>query len=61
MPTKYVLPTFYGDHKDENHVRVLTNRLMDLEKLHIDKLQHMQTLGLNIETMFFEASKGFKN
>ncbi len=38
MPTKYVLPTFSGDHKDENHVRVLTNRLMDLEKMHIDRL-----------------------
>jgi hypothetical protein len=36
MHTKYVLLTFSGDHKDENHVRVLTNKLMDLGKLHID-------------------------
>jgi hypothetical protein len=31
MPTKYVLLAFSGEHKDENHFRVLTNRLMDLE------------------------------
>jgi hypothetical protein len=27
MPKKYVLSTFNGDHKDENHVRILTNKL----------------------------------
>jgi hypothetical protein len=60
MPTKYNLLAFSGDHKDENHVKVFTNRLMHLEKLHIDRLQHMKTLGLNNETMFFEASRGIQ-
>jgi len=39
MPTKYVLSTCSGDHKDANLVKVFISRLIDLEKFQIDKLQ----------------------
>jgi hypothetical protein len=39
MPIKYVLLTFSGDHKDANPMKVLTNRLIKLEKLQNDGLQ----------------------
>ncbi len=36
--TKYVMSTFSGDHKNVNLIKIFTNRLIDLEKLHINKL-----------------------
>jgi hypothetical protein len=33
MPTKYVLPTISGDHKDAEPTRVLIARIIELEKL----------------------------
>ncbi len=36
---------FNGDHKDANPIKVLTNRLIELEKLQIDKLQVEETIG----------------
>jgi hypothetical protein len=33
MPIKYVLPTCSGDHRNANHVKVLTSRLTNLEKI----------------------------
>jgi hypothetical protein len=33
MPIEYVLSAFNGDHKDVNHVRVLTSRIIKLENL----------------------------
>jgi hypothetical protein len=33
LPTKYVLPTINGDHKDVEPTRVLTTIIIALEKL----------------------------
>jgi hypothetical protein len=38
MPTKYILPTCSGEHKDANLVKVFTSRLIDLEKFQTDRL-----------------------
>jgi hypothetical protein len=45
MPTKYVMLTFNGDHKNANPIRVLTNRLKELEKLQTKILQVEETIG----------------
>jgi hypothetical protein len=37
--------TFSGDHRDANHVKVLTNKLIKLEKLLNDKLKVKDTIG----------------
>ncbi len=39
MPIEYVFLAFIGDHRDANHVKVLTSKLTQLEKLQNDKLQ----------------------
>ncbi len=38
MPIKYILPIIDIDHKERNHVRVLTSKVLELEKLQVDKL-----------------------
>ncbi len=38
MPTKYILLIIDNDHKEGNHVRVLTSRILELKKLQEDKL-----------------------
>ncbi len=43
MPIEYVLPTFTGDHKYVNHVKVLTSRIIKLENLQNDRLQVKDT------------------
>ncbi len=43
MPTKYILPIVGGNDKDNISVRVLTNRIIKLEKLHEDKMQVAKT------------------
>jgi hypothetical protein len=45
MPIKYVMFTFNGDHKYANLIKVLTSRLIELEKLQIDKLHAKETVG----------------
>jgi hypothetical protein len=37
--------TFSGDHRDANRVKVLTNKLIKLEKLLNDKLKMKDTIG----------------
>jgi hypothetical protein len=37
-PTKYVMLVINGVHMDANLVRVITNRIFDMEKLQNDKL-----------------------
>jgi hypothetical protein len=37
--------TFSGDHRDANHVKVLTSRLIELEKLLNDQLKAENTIG----------------
>jgi hypothetical protein len=37
LPTKYLLPFKLGENKDP-HVRVLTNRLFELEKIYENRL-----------------------
>jgi hypothetical protein len=37
------MPTFNGDHIDANHVRLFTNKLTNLEKLHINILHTHET------------------
>jgi hypothetical protein len=39
MPTKYVLLAISGDHKDAESIRVLTTRIIKLEKLHDNILE----------------------
>ncbi len=43
MPTKYILPIVGGNDKNNISVRVLTNRIIKLEKLHEDKMQVAKT------------------
>jgi hypothetical protein len=45
MPIKYVILSFNGDRIDANLVKVLISRLTKLEKLQIDKLHAMETVG----------------
>jgi hypothetical protein len=40
MPIKYIRLVIGSDHKEGNHVRVLINKVSDLEKLQQDKLQY---------------------
>jgi len=39
MPTKYVMLTISGDHRDAKPTRVLTTRITELEKLQENKLE----------------------
>jgi hypothetical protein len=39
MPTKYVLPTINGDHKDAKPIRILIAIIIELKKLHENKLE----------------------
>jgi hypothetical protein len=43
MPTKYIRPIVGGNEKDNISVRVLTNRIIKLEKLQEDKMQVAKT------------------
>ncbi len=52
MPTKYVLPTINGDHKDVEPTRVLTTRIIKLEKLHENKLEVQINVGTNQWNIF---------
>jgi hypothetical protein len=47
MPTKYVLPTISGDHKDAKPTRVLTSIIIKLEKLQENKLEVQKNVGTN--------------
>jgi len=33
MPTKYIFPIINNDHKEENPMRILTSRILELKKL----------------------------
>jgi hypothetical protein len=45
MPTKYVLLTINGDHKDVEPTRVLIARITKLEKFQENKLEAHNNVG----------------
>jgi hypothetical protein len=45
MPIEYVLLAFSRDHRNANHVKILTSILTWLEKLQNDRLQVEETIG----------------
>ncbi len=47
MPTKYVLLVISGDHIDVEPTKVLTTRITELEKLHENKLEAQNNVGIN--------------
>jgi hypothetical protein len=47
MPTKYVLPSIDGDHKDAKPTIVLTSKVIKLEKLQENKLEAQNNVGAN--------------
>ncbi len=47
MLTKYVLLVISGDHIDVEPTRVLTTRIIKLEKLHEKKLEAQNNVGIN--------------
>jgi len=59
MPIEYVMSSFNGDHKDVNHVRVLTNKLIELEKLQATTWQG-DYWGSTVELCYMELIKVFR-
>ncbi len=47
MPTKYVLLVINGDHKDAKPTKVLIARIIKLEKLHENRLETQNNVGVN--------------
>jgi hypothetical protein len=47
MPTKYVLPTISGDHKDARPTKILIARITELEKLQDNILEAQNNVGEN--------------
>jgi hypothetical protein len=39
MPTKYIIPVVGGDERDSTLVRVLTNKIIEFEKLQEARMQ----------------------
>jgi hypothetical protein len=47
MPIEYVLLTFNGDHRNENPIKVPTNKLEELDKLNNVDYKQKKLLGVN--------------
>jgi hypothetical protein len=47
MPTKYVLPTINGDHKDAKPTTVLITKITKLETLQENILEAQNNVGAN--------------
>jgi hypothetical protein len=47
MPIEYVLPVISGDHKNVEPTRVLTAKIIELEKLYDNKLEAKNNVGEN--------------
>jgi len=47
MPKKNVLSTISGDHKDAELTKVLTTRIIELEKLQENSLEVQNNVGAN--------------
>jgi hypothetical protein len=47
MPTKCVLLAINGDHKDAKPTKVLTIKIIELEKLRDNRLEAWNNLGAN--------------
>jgi hypothetical protein len=47
MPIEYVLSAISGDHKDVEPTRILTTRIIELEKLQKNKLEAQDNVGTN--------------
>ncbi len=47
MLTKYVLLTINGDHRDAKPTKVLIPRIIKLEKLHENRLETQNNVGVN--------------
>ncbi len=47
MPTKYVMSTIIGDHRDVKPTKVLTSKIVKLEKLQDNRLEAHNNVGTN--------------
>jgi hypothetical protein len=47
MPIEYVLPVVNGDHKDAKPTKVLTPRVIEVEKLQKNILEAQNNVGTN--------------
>jgi hypothetical protein len=47
MPTKYVLSDISGDHKNAEPTKVLTTRIIELEKLQENRLEVQNNVRAN--------------
>jgi hypothetical protein len=56
MLTKYVLPTINGDHRDVKPTRVLTTRIIKVEKLQEKKLEAQNNVEEN-QLIFVELAQ----
>ncbi len=52
MPTKYVLLAINGDHKDAKPARVLTTRIIEVEKLQDNRLEVQNNVRANQWSIF---------
>jgi hypothetical protein len=43
MPTKYIIPIVGGDERDSTLLKILTSRIIKLEKLQEAKMQAVET------------------
>jgi len=43
MPTKYIVPIVGGNERNNTSMKVLTNRIIELEKLQEDRMQVAKT------------------
>jgi hypothetical protein len=46
MPIKYIIPVTYGDERDNTLVKVLTSRIIELEKFQEAKVQVVETVRI---------------
>ncbi len=47
MPTKHVIPTISGDHRDAKLTKMLTTTIIKLEKLQENRLEAQNNVGAN--------------
>jgi hypothetical protein len=57
MPIEYVMSTISADHRDAKPTRVLTTKIIELEKLHVNKLKTQNNVGANKWNIFLSQQK----
>ncbi len=55
MPIDYVLSTINGNHRDVKPTRISITRLIELEKLHENKLEAQNNVGTNQWNIFMRS------